>query len=173
MLVLNAGLETISFGHNQNSRNKKEGGYYKLLPGEQMDIPETAREQIYNSLSGEGLKGLVILDYGTDVGVEKVKGLTNYTKNLNTALTRELQRTLELTQVGVSYSVDRPEVVAIKERIAKAEEALKQLGSNFTPDDSESKHILEQTQEAKNGNILRTTEQSEKESGRSDRLKSK
>lgn len=153
MLVLNAGMEVIEFGFNQNSRNPKEGGYYKILPGEQSDVPEGARELIIHPECGPGLMGLVILDFGVDEKEAKIQGLKQYIEFMSVCVGREEQRTRELEQVGVKMNYKRREVEAFEKKLEKAEAQLRLL------------------EEAMSGDISTDGSQSKEESRRPDRIK--
>lgn len=124
MLVLNAGLETIEFGFNQNARNRKEGGFYVITPGAKCDVPETARDSIHNPNCGPALRGLVILDYGISEQDAHRQGLERYTQFLNQRIEWELQRQEEKKQVGITITGDTLELKNFKQLLAKAEEKL-------------------------------------------------
>lgn len=101
MKILNAGLETVQFGFNQNARDKRFGGFYSVKPGETIDVPEDARSQILNHDSGQKNYGVVILEFGTDLRSAQLEGLKNYVEYKALKVYREQQRLAEKEQNGV------------------------------------------------------------------------
>lgn len=127
MLVYNAGLEVIKFGFNANSRSKRYGGYYKIMPGEQRDIPEDAIDHVNDPNCGPGRRGLVILPFGANLDEKKIEGLQKYIEFAQFSLQIEEARTVEMEQVGTKFSGDRREVKLFKGKVEKAEKAIETL----------------------------------------------
>lgn len=121
MIVYNAGLEIIKFGFNASSRSKRYGGFYKLLPGEQRDIPEDAKDHVIDPHCGPGLRGLVILEFGSDLQAKIIQGLEAYIKFAEFGLRMEEARTTEMEQVGTKFSYERKEVTKFKKKMESGE----------------------------------------------------
>lgn len=135
MKVLNAGLEKIEFGFNQNSRDKRFGGFYSVAPDEQIDVPEEARDLILDPRSGPGLRGLVILDFGTDVESKKREGLENLKRFTEQRIEWELQRQEEKKQVGLTTNIETLELKHFNALLAKIEG---KLNGNATSNGNQS-----------------------------------
>lgn len=157
MLILNCGMETVEFGYNSNSKDKKLGGYYSIEPNQAIDVPEEARIMIENSTSTPYKRGVMILGYGADKNEIRLIGFNRYLESLREALNFEQRRTAELEQVGVKMFGPRREIVALEKKIAKAEEALKELELEISTAPTQESY----------GNSASNGEQGKKKSGRS------